>query len=191
MRMNTRTGRTAGEYLATVGEQELVHVLKTYGDVGPARRIAKTILQRRHTHRLRTTRDLAEAVAEALEFVRGVPEETRTVFQAIRIAVNDELDSLEQGLRQAIDALAPAGRLVAISYHSGEDRIVKTMFREAARVRRELLADGRLKREVPPRVKILTRKPVQPTDEEIHRNPRSRSAKLRAVERLEPKEASA
>ena len=188
MRMDTTQGMTAREFLASIHEGELVRVLKTYGDVGPARRIAKAIVRRRQTGSLRTTRDLAQAVAGALDFVGGVPEETRTVFQAIRIAVNDELTWLEAGVRQAIDALAVGGRLVAISFHSGEDRVVKNVFREAARVQRVLHPDGRVRAKLPARVKMLTSKPVQPSEDEIRRNPRSRSAKLRAVERLTRKE---
>lgn len=184
MRLDPTTGRTAADYLACVGEQELVSVLKTCGDVRPARRIAKAIMKRRQAGALQTTRDLAQAVAEALDFVRGVPEETRTVFQSIRVAVNDEFRWLEAGMQQAIDALAPGGRLVAISFNSTEDRIVKNALREASRIRRELHPDGRVRATLKPRVKILTRKPVQPGEDEVRRNPRSHSARLRAAQRL-------
>jgi 16S rRNA (cytosine1402-N4)-methyltransferase len=183
MRMDRTAGMTAAHYLATVREPELVRVLRAYGDVRPARRIAKAILRRREQAGLRTTRDLAEAVAEALHFVSGVPEETRTVFQAIRTVINDEFRWLEAGLEQAIDALAPGGRLVAISFHSGEDRIVKNVFRNASRVRRDFCPDGRLRALTRARVKVLTPKPVQPTAEERYRNPRCHSARMRVAER--------
>ncbi len=184
MRMDPSRGPTAAEFLATVHEAELTRILKEYGDVGPARRIAAVLIRRARSGALETTRDLAEAVSEALHFVRGTPEETRTVFQAIRIAVNDELNSLEAGLRQAATALAPGGRLVVVAFHSGEDRIVKNVLRDAARPRRELHPDGRVRAVHPPTLKILTPKPVTPSAEEVQANPRSHSARLRAAEKI-------
>lgn len=184
MRMDTTRGMTAAEYLQTVDGPALAGVLKEYGDVGPARRIADTIVRRRNSGRLETTRDLAEAVAEALPFVHGAPAETRQVFQAIRMAVNDELGCLHRCIDIAMDALAPEGRLVAISFHSGEDRVVKRALAEASRVRRELALDGRVRRTIAPRMRLLTRTPVVPGADELARNPRAHSAKLRAAERL-------
>jgi len=184
MRMDPSSGgMTAGDYLADVSEGELARVLKLYGDVGPARRVAGAIVRRRGGGGLSTTGDLAAAVCEGFDFVSGRPDELRTIFQAVRIAVNDEFRWLESGLLQAIDALRSGGRLVVISFHSGEDRIVKNVLRDAARVGRELFPDGRVRREWPPRVRILTRKPVQPGAEEMRLNPRSRSARLRAAEK--------
>ncbi len=184
MRMNPEQGETAAAYLARVTETELTGVLRQYGDVGPARRIARAILRRRAADALKSTDDLADAVREALEFVRGVPEEIRTVFQAIRIVVNDELGHLERGLRQAVAALRPGGRLVVISFHSGEDRVVKGVLREASRARRTLREDGRTLSVRPPEVRILTPRPVLPDADEIARNPRAKSARLRVAERL-------
>ena len=184
MRMDTTQGTTAERFLAEVDERELVRILKTYGDIRPARRIASAIVARRKRGHLHTTGHLAGAVSEALDFVQGVPRETRTVFQAIRMAVNDETGWLEEGLRQAVDVLAPGGRLVAVSFHSGEDRIIKNVLRETSRMRRELHADGRVRACVPARMKVLTPKPIQPDEEEIRANPRCHSAKLRAAERL-------
>lgn len=190
MRLDTSSGETAGEFLAGVGEGELARVLKEYGDVRPARRIAAAIVRRRDRGAMETTVDLAGAVCEALDFVSGQPDEIRTVFQAIRIAVNDELRWLQKGMEEAIDVLRPGGRLVAIAFHSGEDRVIKNVLRDASRPRRDLYPDGRVKSIRPPRVKVLTPKPVKPGAVEIARNPRAKSALLRAVEKLEQGGAS-
>jgi 16S rRNA (cytosine1402-N4)-methyltransferase len=184
MRMNPAEGMTALEYLANTDPEELAKTLRTYGDVGPARRVAKLLSSRAREGRIRTTIDLVRTIQESLSFVRGIPEEVRTVFQAIRIAVNDELAGLDAGLQQAVDCLAPAGRLVVISFHSGEDRVVKNFMNLEGRPQREFMPDGRLKREIPPRLQILTRKPVVPDAAEVRENPRAHSARLRAAERL-------
>ncbi|MBN2308675.1 MAG: 16S rRNA (cytosine(1402)-N(4))-methyltransferase RsmH [Candidatus Hydrogenedentes bacterium] len=183
MRMDTSHGPSAADLLAAADVRSLAQILKDYGDVGPARRIAARIIDRRDAGRLASTCDLAEAVSDALAFVRGTPDEVRTVFQAIRMAVNEELRWLRSGLEQAIDALAHQGRLVVIAFHSGEDRVVKNVFRDAARPSRELLPDGRVKQVIAPRLTVLTPKPVRPGDEEVRANPRSKSACLRAAER--------
>lgn len=184
MRMNPTRGITARELLEDLDEEALVRILRTYGDVRPAKRIASAIVRRRKSGRMSTTRDLAEAVAEALHFAQGVPEETRTVFQAVRIAVNEELRCLEAGLRQAIEKLGPGGRVVCISFHSGEDRIVKNVLRDASRPRRQLEPDGRVQQTVLPVLRVLTPKPIRPSAEETAVNPRAHSARLRAAERL-------
>lgn len=183
MRMDPGQELTAERYLARVTEPELTRVLSEYGDVRRARRIAASIVRRGSEGRLRTTGDLVDAIREALRIERKIPEEARTVFQAIRIAVNDEYRLLESGLRQAIECLAPFGRLVAISFHSGEDRIVKRVFQEAGSVRRELYPDGRVARTLPAVLDILTPRPVQPSQAERRSNPRARSARLRAAMR--------
>lgn len=185
MRMDPSTGLTAAEWLTTVDVAELTGVLKDFGDVRPAKRIAQAIVERGKQGRLRTTQDLRDAVAEALPFVQGMPEETRTVFQAIRMAVNDELRWLEDGLRQAIAVLAPGGRLVAIAFHSGEDRVVKRVFRDVSRRQRELGSDGRVIAVRPALVRELTPKPERPGAAEVAANPRAASARLRVVERVE------
>lgn len=184
MRMDQTEGMTALEYLATVDPEELARVLRTYGDVGPARRLAHALSRRARERTLHTTADLVGAIHDALSFVRHMPEEVRTVFQAIRIAVNDELRWLEMGLEQAIDVLAPEGRLVAISFHSGEDRIVKNVLNRAGRPQREFHPDGRVKSIKAPLLRVLTRKPVLPNAAELRENPRAHSAKLRAAERV-------
>ena len=184
MRMDPEAGASAAEYLERVEESELVRILREYGDLKRAKRIAHAICRRRDAAPLETTKDLADVVAEVFDFVQGTPEETRTVFQAIRIEVNEELQGLESVLHQAIDMLRSGGRLVCITFHSGEDRIAKSVFRAAAQKRRALHPDGRVKEVLPAVVKVLTRKPVRPTREEIRVNPRARSAKLRAAEKV-------
>jgi len=188
MRMNPEEGLPAAQFLRTVSVDEITRILREYGDIGPSRRIAKVIAKRRDADALATTSDLAAAVGEALDFVKGTPEETRTVFQAIRMAVNRELESLERALEDGIARLKPGGRFVAISFHSGEDRVIKNVFRAAARRKQELFPDGRVKHLVPPRVRLLTAKPVTPSGDEMRDNPRAHSAKLRVVEKLKDKE---
>ncbi|NUM56084.1 MAG: 16S rRNA (cytosine(1402)-N(4))-methyltransferase RsmH [Candidatus Hydrogenedentes bacterium] len=184
MRQDTTQTTTAREFLATCPERALVRVLRDYGDVRPAQRIAKSIVHRRGNHTMNTTFDLRDAVCEALPFVHGTPDEVRTVFQAIRIAVNDEYAHLEAGIRAGVDALAPEGRIVVISFHSGEDRIVKSVFRDASHASRTFRADGRTDTVTPPRLRVLTPKPITADDEELIANPRAHSAKLRAAERI-------
>jgi 16S rRNA (cytosine1402-N4)-methyltransferase len=184
MRMDRSRGVSAEEWLAEVNETELAKILKQYGDIRMAKTMAAAICRWRNTSGLKTTADLVAAVKEALPFVQGVPEETRTVFQAVRIAVNDELRSLADFMKQAMDALKPGGRLVCISFHSGEDRIMKHCMKEAGRAHRELHLDGRLKELIPARVKVLTPKPIGASEKEIAENPRAASAKLRVVERV-------
>lgn len=184
MRMNPDQGQTARDWLHTTPEGDIARVLREYGDLKPARRIARAIVARRERGEVETTDDLAAAVKEALPHVTAQPEETRTVFQAVRMAVNEELRWLEQGVAAALDCLAPGGRFVAITFHSGEDRVVKQHLQRASRPQRELFPDGRVKAVHPPTMKILTPTPVRPTVEEIAENPRAASARLRAAERL-------
>jgi 16S rRNA (cytosine1402-N4)-methyltransferase len=183
MRMNTASGVTAAAWLATVSEADLAAVLKQYGDIRRAKTVARHILERRAECKLNTTRDLVDAVADAFPFVTGMPDETRQVFQAIRMAVNEELANLERGLKAGMDLLNPGGRLVAISFHSGEDRVIKNVLRDASRVERIRHPDGREKSSRPATMKILTAKPIIPGEAELRRNPRAHSAKLRAAEK--------
>lgn len=188
MRLDRTSGEPASVYLRHCGEHELETVLKEYGDVRPARRIARQITADAASGQLHTTFDLVRSIRAALPFVKGMPEEVRTVFQAIRIAVNGELSSLARCLDQSIELLRPGGRIVAIAFHSGEDRVVKRAFQGASRPHRELTPEGRVRFVTPPRLKVLTPKPVQPDAAECDANPRSRSAKLRVAERLHTEE---
>jgi 16S rRNA (cytosine1402-N4)-methyltransferase len=188
MRMDQSEAGTALDYLRGIREEELAEILKRYGDIRPARRIARGIRRRIDAGALATTGDLAAAVAEALDFVQGSPEELRTVFQAVRMAVNREPDWLESGLHQAVDVLAPGGRLAVIAFHSGEDRIVKQVLRAASRPFRERGPDGRDRRVWPPQLKVLTPRPLRPDAEETAHNPRAASARLRVAEKLPERE---
>ncbi len=174
MRMDRQGGRkTAAELLARLPERELAETLWRYGEERWARRIAARIVAERRVQPLTSTAQLARLVAGAVPrraWPRRIHVATRT-FQALRIAVNDELASFRRGLQDAIGLLAPAGRVCVISFHSLEDRIAKEALRDWARSK-------------PPRVRLLTKRPVVPTEAEIEANPRARSAKLRAAERL-------
>jgi len=161
MRLDPTHGETAAEFIESHGEEELADVIFEYGDERASRRIARTLKMKLP----KTTGELAAIVAGTVH-VRGKRERihpaTRT-FQALRIAVNDELGALRESLNAAADVVRPEGRIAVISFHSLEDRIVKLFFRE----------DERLAR--------VTRKPIVPSDDEIASNPRSRSAKLRVA----------
>lgn len=169
MRMDQGQGETAAELLKRLSEKELERIFREYGEERFARRVAKEVVRRREKGaRLERTRDLA-GLLEAVIGRRGqrVHPATR-IFQALRIAVNHELEELFKGLGSSLNRLAPSGRMAVISYHSLEDRIVKNFFRDQQR-------EGVLN--------ILTKKPVTPGEDEIRSNPRARSAKLRAAER--------
>lgn len=155
---------TAGRVVNEYSEHELARVIFEYGEERYSRRIAGAIVRARDRAPLRSTEELAAIVAGAVPRRRGGPHPARRTFQALRIEVNAELEELAASLPQAVSLLEPSGRLVVISYHSLEDRIVK----------RFLLGE--------PRLQVLTRKPVRPGTAEMGRNPRARSARLRAAE---------
>jgi 16S rRNA (cytosine1402-N4)-methyltransferase len=170
MRMDRGTGATAAELLDRLSERELADLIFEWGEERWSRRIARAIVTARQERSLATTADLAAVVARSIPrrlWPRHIHPATRT-FQAIRIAVNQELVSLGSALEDATRLLTPGGRAVAISFHSLEDRIVKQTWRR-------LEADGGLR--------VLTKRPITPGPAELSANPRSRSAKLRAVER--------
>lgn len=184
MRMDARSERTAARLLLEATSEELERWLREYGELPGARRLAETIVETRRETPLRTVRDLLRAVDRARVGGGRRHHPATLVFQALRIAVNDELAALEDGLEAAIDALAPGGRLVVIAYHSLEDRIVKQRLRREARgcvcpPRQPVCTCGRT-----PRLRLLGRRAVRPSDEETRENPRARSARLRAAERL-------
>jgi 16S rRNA (cytosine1402-N4)-methyltransferase len=186
MRMDPTGGVTAADVVNTYPRAELARVLREYGEERFAGRIARFVDQARRRAPVRTTGELVELVKAAVPAAarRGGPHPARRTFQALRIEVNGELAALRASLPQAIDLLAPGGRVVALSYHSLEDRIVKQTFAEAAG-RAPAQAGPPLPVEPPPaRLALLTRRPETPDAAEVAANPRAESAKLRAAEKL-------
>jgi 16S rRNA (cytosine1402-N4)-methyltransferase len=184
MRMDARSPPTAARLLAETPPAELERWFREYGELPGARRLVEAIVEARGRTPLRTVRDLLDVVARARVGGGRRHHPATLVFQALRIAVNDELAALEEGLDAAIEALAPGGRLVVIAYHSLEDRIVKGRLRAEARgcicpPRQPVCTCGRL-----PRLRLLSRRAQRPSDDEMRANPRARSARLRAAERL-------
>ncbi len=184
MRMDRSKGETAAELLARVSEQGLTDMLLKFGDVPKARRVARAIVSRRDQGPITTTRDLVDVLIEVYHTKGRVPDETRQVFQAVRIAVNGELESLERGIRAAVDLLKGKGRLVCITFHSGEDRIVKNALRDASKPTHDYFPDGRTRATHPPKLRLLTKRPVEADPDETAANPRAHSARLRAAEKV-------
>jgi 16S rRNA (cytosine1402-N4)-methyltransferase len=182
MRMDPDSGIPASVWLANVEEQELKLVLKKYGEEKYAHRIARAIVTARDAAPISRTAQLARIVEEARP-ARGekIHPATKT-FQAIRIAINEELQQLEKVLQQAVDALRRGGRLCVISFHSLEDRIVKRFMRDASREPEQYRGMPDVPAEYRPKLKIVG-KAVTATPEEIAANPRARSARLRVAER--------
>ena len=185
MRMDTTRGMAASEWLATATQENLEKVIRDYGEERFAFQIAKAIVARRAVEPLVTTRDFAALVASAVKTrEKGKDPATRT-FQAVRIFINQELEELEAGLNQAYERLAPFGRLVVISFHSLEDRIVKRFMADKANVPQPHRRLPVRAVDLPsPLMKLLGR--VKPSEEEIATNPRSRSAVMRCAMRLAP-----
>jgi 16S rRNA (cytosine1402-N4)-methyltransferase len=171
MRMDRQGGLTAADVVNEWEEEALAKIFWEWGEERASRRIARRIAETRKGHRIRTTTELADLVVRTIGRPPGsrIHPATR-IFQAIRIAVNDELGALEQGLEAGMRVLQTGGRMVVISFHSLEDRVVKNKFREWAKVEK--------------RATLLLKKPQEATDEEAKSNPRARSAKLRAIEKL-------
>lgn len=173
MRMDQSAGATAADIVNRTEEVDLANMIYEFGEERYSRRIARAIVRARSIRPLETTRDLVSVIEAAVpgHYRRGRIHCATRTFQALRIAVNQELDHLEPALRDAADVLAPGGRLCVISFHSLEDRIVKHTFRALAAQAEQGF-------------EILTKRPQLPADEEMHRNSRSRSAKLRVLQRV-------
>lgn len=168
MRMGVE-GLTAAEIVNSAPKDELARIIRLYGEERYANRIAEEIVRRRRRKRIITTVELVETIREAVpqNYERGRIHPATRTFQALRIAVNDELQGLREALPQAVRSLALGGRIAVISFHSLEDRIVKHFFRDSEELR------------------IVTKKPIRPIQKEIIENPRARSAKLRVAERTQ------
>lgn len=178
---------TAAEVVNTYNEADLARVLRAYGDERHAGRIAREIVRRREKQPIETTLQLVDVVKAAIPARdrRHGGHPARKTFQALRIEVNHELDSLERGLEAAIRWAAPGGRICVISYHSLEDRIVKHLFDEFSHNRVDPPDIPIPSSENVPILEVKTRRPMLPGDEEIERNPRARSAKMRVAVRLD------
>lgn len=189
MRMNTRAGRTAADLLAEADEAELTRVLTLYGELRQARRMAQAIVKRRAQQPILTTGDLLGVIKPMIS-PKAEKKEMAQVFQALRIEVNHEMQALEEMLQSAVELLRPVdpkkeedegGRLVVMTYHSLEDRIVKNVIRSGR-------SDGEVQKDFYGRViaplKAVNNKVIEASEEEVERNPRARSAKLRIAYKL-------
>jgi len=186
MRMDPNTTSTAANLVNRLSEKDLAKMIRQYGEEKWARKIAAAIVTARNQNPISTTGQLAEIVAGCIpraKYAKKIHPATQT-FQALRIAVNHELEDLESFLKIALDLLVRGGRLVIISFHSLEDRLVKQRFRYWGR-------ECRCPKNVPvcscegkPLVRILTKRPIRPTEQEVLFNPRARSARMRVVEKV-------
>ena len=186
MRMNNEDTLTAEIVVNTWSQEELKRILYTYGEERYAPQIASAICRRREERPIKTTLELVDIIRSAMPpaALREKQHPAKRSFQAIRIAVNDELGSVEKVMADAIPCLNPGGRLAVITFHSLEDRIVKTSMAEAAKgctcpPQFPVCVCGNK-----PKVKLISRKPIVASKEELEANPRSRSAKLRVCEKL-------
>ena len=186
MRMNRESNFSAYDVVNDYSEEELYRIIRQYGEEKFASRIAKFIVDRRKINKIETTLQLVDIIKSAIpaKARREGPHPAKRTFQAIRIEVNKELEILDRAIEGAVNKLNAGGRLNIITFHSLEDRIVKNKFKE-------LEDPCTCPKEFPicvcgkePKVKVITRKPIEPSQEEVSANPRSRSAKLRVSERI-------
>jgi 16S rRNA (cytosine1402-N4)-methyltransferase len=189
MRMDTNRDHDASDIVNDASERELTRIISDYGEEKWAVRIAKFIIEERKNGRIETTFKLVDIIKRAIPAAarREGGHPAKRTFQALRIAVNDELEVLEQAVKDAVDILKPGGRVVVITFHSLEDRIVKTVFNSIERPctcppQLPICMCGKV-----PLLKVVTRKPVTAGEEELESNTRSKSAKLRAAERVSSK----
>lgn len=180
MRMNRRGGRSAAELLAEESEENLAEIFHLYGELRQARRLAAAIVRERAKSPVDTVERLLE-IAKPFVSPKSEKKELAQIFQALRIVVNDEIGALRQFLKQSLESLAPGGRLVIITYHSLEDRLVKNFMKTGS-------LDGKEQKDFYGRnlspFKLINSKPIVADDAEVERNPRSRSAKLRVAIKL-------
>ncbi len=179
MRMDPTSDLTARDIVNSWSEKELGTLFSEYGEEPRWKRAAKAIVDARRHRKFETTTELADVISTALKTpLKGKFHPATLIFQALRICVNRELDVIAEGIAKAIELLAPGGRIGVISFHSLEDRIVKTLFKQAS------MRPSKKDKDAPaPILKLLTKKPVVPNFLEMRRNPRSRSAKMRFAEK--------
>lgn len=183
MRFDSRQELDAHYIVNSYSETELSRIFWQFGEEKFSRRISKKIVDSRRSKSIETTLELAEIVKSVVSG-KFLNKSLARIFQAIRIEVNRELESLQSALKSALMHLNPAGRLVVISYHSLEDRIVKSFFKEFSTPGRDITWKLTGKETTKPLIRVVTKKPILPNDSEIAQNPRSRSAKLRVAEFL-------
>lgn len=183
MRMDRTQRRSAADWVNDEDEQILADVIYRFGEDRDSRRIARAIVRARENGRIERTLELAEIVEKAKGGRRGPTHPATKTFQALRMAVNAELESLEQGLEAGLSMLREGGRMAVITFHSLEDRMVKEFFKRHTVKRESLQQGGERLIYDEPAVRLLNRKPLTATQEECSENPRSRSAKLRVAER--------
>ena len=185
MRMDSSQKVTAQEIVNNYDENELTRIFYAYGEEKTSKAIAKGICRAREKKIITTTKELTKIIESSVGakyFYKSHPE--RQIFQALRIEVNKELEVLESILPDAIDLLKEGGRICVISFHSLEDRIIKQTFKKYSEINEMVKGLPDIPKEYKPIIKIITRKPILPKGEEIERNPRSKSAKLRVIERI-------
>lgn len=183
LRMDKSKSMTAADVVNTYSEEEVANIIYTFGEERNSRKIARRIVEKRIVESIKTTGELSEIISELVPANYRIKTLSR-VFQALRIYVNDELENLKSFLNYSLDVMREGSRIVVISYHSLEDRIVKDFFKEQTieYLSPKLDPVGIMKKE--PKLKILTKKPVLPAEDEIKNNYRARSAKLRAAEKV-------
>lgn len=182
MRMDPSTGVTAKEIVNTWSEKDLANLFREYGEERQWKRAARAIVEARRKKTIETTTELADILSNAIGRSKKKLHPATLVFQALRISVNRELESIEKGVQNAIHMLAPGGRIGVLSFHRLEDRIVKNLFRTASKPFKKMVEMKET--HIDPMLKLLTKKPLVPTFHESKANRRARSAKLRVAERL-------
>ncbi len=181
MRMDTTSSITAKDVVNSMSEKDLGAIFRDFGEEKLWRRVAHAIVEARRKKHLETTGELKDVVNKVLPFNGGKINPATKIFQAIRIYINKELETIEGSLKKAIDILAPGGKIGVLSFHSLEDRIVKNVFRDASKPLKNL--HGKIVREAI--IKTLTKKPIIPSMIEMRKNRRARSAKLRFAVKIE------
>lgn len=182
MRMDPTTGVTAKEIVNKWSEKDLGKLFLEYGEERQWRRAARAIVEARRKKAIETTTELAEILSDAIGRSKKKLHPATLVFQALRISVNRELESVEKGVKEAIHILAPGGRIGVLSFHRLEDRIVKNLFRAASKPIKKMM--DMKESHLYPMLKLLSKKPLIPSLHEARSNRRARSAKLRACEKM-------
>jgi len=182
MRMDPSTGITAKEIVNKWSERDLAKLFREYGEERRWRQAARAIVEARRKKTIETTTELAEILSQSIGRSKKKLHPATLVFQALRICVNRELDSIEEGVKSAIQMLAPGGRVGVLAFHRLEDRIVKNLFRTASKPLKKMIEMKET--HIYPMLKLLTKKPLIPTFQESRTNRRARSAKLRVAERI-------